>query len=191
MAKRKKQNKNQNTVKLDAEIKGILFITIGVLALISVMSSSNSGIIGKMSKRILIFIFGLGAFIFPFFIIFIGICLIIKKGKVTYSGKFYGIVLFIFNTLFCLHMGDIITNGIDRSFLEGILDIYNSEFFLHGGVISYLVDIPLYKLFGKWGAFVIFISIYIISFLLISQISLYSIISKLKVKKEKRRKEKI
>ncbi|MBE6064337.1 DNA translocase FtsK [Clostridium cochlearium] len=190
MAKRKKQNKNQNTVKLDAEIKGILFITIGVLALISVMSSSNSGIIGKMSKRILIFIFGLGAFIFPFFIIFIGICLIIKKGKVTYSGKFYGIVLFIFNTLFCLHMGDIITNGIDRSFLEGILDIYNSEFFLHGGVISYLVDIPLYKLFGKWGAFVIFISIYIISFLLISQISLYSIISKLKVKKEKRRKEK-
>ncbi|WP_270474978.1 DNA translocase FtsK [Clostridium cochlearium] len=190
MAKKKKQNKNQNTVKLDAEIKGILFITIGVLALISVMSSSNSGIIGKMSKKILVFIFGLGAFIFPFFIIFIGICLIIKKGKVTYSGKFYGIVLFIFNTLFCLHMGDIITNGIDRSFLEGILDIYNSEFFLHGGVISYLVDIPLYKLFGKWGAFVIFISIYIISFLLISQISLYSIISKLKVNKEKRKKEK-
>lgn len=190
MTKKKKQNKKQNTVKLDAEIKGILFITIGVLALISVMSSSNSGIIGKMSKKILVFILGLGAFIFPLFIIFIGICLIIKKGKVIYSGKFYGIVLFILNTLFCLHMGNMVTRGIDESFLEGIIDIYNSETFLHGGLISYIVDFPLYRLFGKWGAFVIFISLYIICFMLISQISLYSIINEFKLKKEKRKKEK-
>ncbi|RXI54148.1 cell division protein FtsK [Clostridium tetani] len=186
MAKKKKQK----TIKLDAEIKGILFITIGVLSLISIMSSSNSGIIGKMSKKILVFIFGLGAFIFPFFIIFIGICLILKKGKVTYSGKFYGIVLFILNTLFCLHMGDIATKGLGRSFFQGIMDVYNSETFLHGGVISHIVDLPLYKLFGKWGTFVIFISIYVICFILISQISLYSIITKFKLKKEKRKKEK-
>lgn len=184
MAKKRKQKSS----KLDAEIKGILFITVGILSIISIMSSSNSGIIGKMSKRILVFIFGLGAFIFPFFIIFIGTCLIIKKGKVTYSGKFYGIVLFILNTLFCLHMGDIVTNGEDRSFFQGILDIYNSDIFLHGGVISYIVDFPLYKLFGKWGAFVIFIAMYVIGFMIVGQISLYSIISEFKEKKEKRKK---
>ena len=184
MAKKRKQK----TSKLNAEIKGILFITIGVLSLISIMSSSNSGIVGKMSKKILIFIFGLGAFIFPFFIIFIGTCLIIKKGKVAYGGKFYGIVLFILNTLFCLHMGDIVTNSENRSFFQGIVDIYNSDIFLHGGLISYIVDFPLYKLFGKWGAFVIFIAMYVIGFMIVGQISLYSIINQFKEKNQKRKK---
>lgn len=63
----------------DNDIKGIISITFGVLMLISVFSPLDSGIIGKIIKKILIATFGLGAFIFPFLIIFIGACFIVKK----------------------------------------------------------------------------------------------------------------
>ncbi|WP_027623480.1 FtsK/SpoIIIE family DNA translocase [Clostridium lundense] len=168
----------------DNDIKGIISITLGILMLISVFSSSNSGLIGRMIKKLLIAVFGLGSFVFPFLIIFIGICVILKKGKINFNKKFYGIVLFLLNTLLCIEMGDISISDGNQTVFEGITAIYNSQSMLHGGIICYLIDIPLYKLFGKLGSFVIFISIYIISFILISQISLYTIIEKLKLERK-------
>lgn len=180
MANRKKSTKDSGI--LDEDIRGILLITVGVLMLISVFSPADSGILGIISKKVLLFIFGLGAFVFPFIICFVGICSILKKGKVNFNRKFYGIVLFLITTLFCIQMADIVSNGQNQGVLDGITEIYNSDSILHGGVICYLIDVPLYKLFGKLGAFVIFIAMYIVSFILINKVSLYGIIQGIKSK---------
>ncbi|KAJ51578.1 S-DNA-T family DNA segregation ATPase FtsK/SpoIIIE [Clostridium tetanomorphum] len=170
----------------DNDIKGIISITFGVLMLISVFSPLDSGIIGKIIKKILIATFGLGAFIFPFLIIFIGACFIVKKGKINFNKKFYGIVILLVNTLLCIQMGDIAIRDSNQTIFEGIKSIYNTDSILHGGIICYLIDLPLYKLFGKLGSFVIFIALYIISFILISQISLYTLIEKYKLQRNLR-----
>ncbi|WP_125153719.1 FtsK/SpoIIIE family DNA translocase [Clostridium rectalis] len=168
--------KKKTLYNAENEIKGIILSTVGVLMLISVFSNSNSGIIGKIIKKMLITIFGLGAFIFPMLIIFIGICIILKKGKINFNRKFYGIILFLFNTLLCIQMASIGVDIDKDNIFTGIENIYNSNSVFHGGVLCYLIDIPLYKLFGKLGSFIIFTAMYIISIILISQISLYNVI---------------
>ncbi|MBU5482797.1 DNA translocase FtsK [Clostridium sp. MSJ-11] len=178
MGKRKKKKKDS----FDNDIKGIVLITIGILSLVSVFSPKDSGYIGRIAKKLLIGVFGLGSYIFPFIIIFIGACYILNKKKLKFTKKFYGIVLFIINTLMCIQMADMsLTNG-SLSISEGISSIYNSQSIIHGGIIIYLISLPLYKLFGRTGSFIIFISLYAISFVLISNVTLSYIVDRVKSK---------
>lgn len=57
----------------------------------------------------------------------------------------------------------------------GIAKIYHSTTIFHGGIASYLIDVPLYKLFGLLGSYVIFISMYVVSVVLTMKISLRDI----------------
>ncbi|GAA0723099.1 DNA translocase FtsK [Clostridium malenominatum] len=185
MGKKKKKD------SFDNDIKGILLITIGILSLVSVFSPNDSGYIGKAIKKLLIAVFGLGSYFFPLVIIFIGACFILKKGKVKFNKKFYGIILFFVNTLMCLQMADMISKNITENMLEGIKIIYNSQEIFNGGIVIYLVNLPIYKLFGKIGSFIIFVALYAISFVMISNITLSSIVEsiKLKLKENKTTKE--
>lgn len=167
------------------ELTGIILITTGILMLISIFSSSTSGIIGKAIKKILIATMGAGAFIFPLMIIFIGICFIIKNHKIYFNKKFFGIVLFVITTLMLLSMLSLNLFYINGDVSGGINKIYESQLIWQGGIIGYLIDIPLYKLFGSVGFYVILISLYIICFILISNFSLYDMAERLKQKSVK------
>lgn len=175
--KTKKKRKDNN------DIKGIISITIGILMIISVFSPAESGAIGRFVKKILIFIFGLGAFVFPFLIVFIGICLILRKGKISFNVKFYGIILFILDTLLLIHMASVDKSVLENGMFSSIQRLYYSNSIIHGGVLCHIIDIPLYNLFGKLGSIIIFMAVYIISFIMVSQISLYHLIEELKNKK--------
>ncbi|WP_333886584.1 DNA translocase FtsK [Clostridium sp.] len=168
----------QKKYSLDEDIKGILLTTLGILMIISVFAPSSSGIVGRFMKKILIIIFGVGAFIFPMLIIFIGICLIIKRNKITFNNKFYGILLFIVNTLLVIHMTVMSDYNMEYNLFLDIKTLYNSDNVFHGGIIGILIDIPLFKLFGTIGCYVIFLAIYIISFIMMSKFTIYDILNK-------------
>lgn len=168
--------------RLRNELTGIILITIGVLMLFSVFSSSTSGILGKVIKKILIAVVGAGAFIFPLIIIFIGVCYIFKNNKIYFNKKFFGIILFIITTLMLLSMLNLNLFYINDDVASGINKIYESQLIWQGGIIGYLIDIPLFKLFGNVGFYVILISLYIISFLLVCNISLYDMAMSIKQK---------
>lgn len=184
LAKRKTKSNFNN------DIKGVLYITLGILCLFGLFFSSSSGIIGKFIKNILIAVFGLGAYIFPLFIMFLGYCFIIKKGHINFSKKFYGILTLFINSLLFIQMINMDEYYIHNDFMSGIAALYNSHTVIHGGIISYLIDIPLFKLFGFKGSYVIFIALYIMSAIIIWDISLYDILIfikpniKLKTKKK-------
>ncbi len=162
------------------DVKGILLVTIGILMIISVFSPETSGIVGNFIKKILITIAGLGAFIFPVLIIFIGFCYIAKKKKMKFSTKFYGVILSIINTLLFIQMLVIDNYYVDNNIKLAIRKLYESNTIIHAGVIGILIDIPLLKLFGKVGCYIIFLSLYIISFILMSKITIYEIIYNVK-----------
>jgi DNA segregation ATPase FtsK/SpoIIIE, S-DNA-T family len=172
---KKKSNSNNNP-----DIKGLVYITIGILSLFSVFSSSSSGIVGQITKKFLFGALGFGAFILPFFIIFIGFCYIIKKGKISFNSKFYGILLLIINTLLFTQMLVLDIYYTDNNFRHGIDSLYNSSSVIHGGIISFIIDIPLYKLFGSIGCYIIFIALYITAFIMIWEVSLHDIIIRFK-----------
>jgi len=178
----KKNIKSQPHSEISGEIKGILLITLGVLILISVFSTSSSGILGSAVRRILVALMGLGAYVFPVIFIFIGLCFILRKNNFKFSRKFYGIVIFIMNTLLTLQMILMGHYYRSESISAGISRMYESSSAVHGGIISYLIDIPLYKLLGTAGSYVVFTAIYIVSFILISRITIYDALSFFKEK---------
>lgn len=166
--------------EFNSDIKGILLVTLGILMIISIFASTSSGIIGRFIKKILIAVMGLGAYVFPVLIIFIGLCYIAKKNKINFSKKFYGILLFLINTLLFIQMIIMTNYYINEDIPLGIKKLYETDEIIHGGIISYLIDIPLLKLFGNAGCYVIFLSLYIISFILMSKVTLYDILHKIK-----------
>ena len=166
--------------EFNSDIKGILLITIGILMIISIFSSTSSGIVGKFIKKLLIAVMGLGAFIFPILIIFIGFCYVVKKNKINFSKKFYGILLFIVTTLLFTQMIVLSNYYINDNVSSGIRRLYETDEILHGGIISFLIDVQLFNLFGTPGCYVIFISLYIISFIIMSRVTLYDILHKIK-----------
>ena len=179
MARKKIRSKALKSVDTDNEIFGIILITMGILILFSIFStifsSSNSisGTIGGFINRVLFGLVGVGAYLLPFFIIFTGTCYIVKKGKINFSKKFYGIILFITNTLLFIQMLTLNKYYVKDEFLQGINKIYNSESVIHGGIISYSIDVPMHTLFGAASSFIIFIAIYFICLILILNISLH------------------
>jgi S-DNA-T family DNA segregation ATPase FtsK/SpoIIIE len=174
LAKRKTKSSINN------DIKGLIYITIGMLCILGIFFTSSSGIVGNFVKNLLFAILGIGAYIFPIFIIFLGVCYILKKGQISYSKKFYGLSILVVNTLLFLQMINIETYYVEGNISLGITKLYNSETVAHGGIISYLIDIPLYKLFGIRGSYIIFIALYITASILIWNISLYDIAESLK-----------
>ncbi|MFT5871618.1 MAG: S-DNA-T family DNA segregation ATPase FtsK/SpoIIIE [Clostridium sp.] len=181
MARKKTKSKVVSSVDPNSEIFGIILITIGVLILFSIFgaifsgSNSISGTIGNFINRVLFAILGVGAYLSPLLIIFIGICYIVKKGKkgkINFSKKFYGIILFITNTLLFIQMLSLNKYYTKGEFWIGTNKIYNSVSVFHGGIISYSIDVPMYTLFGAVGSYIIFIAIYVICLILILNISL-------------------
>lgn len=181
---KKKSYENPSETTLNSDIAGIAILGFGVFSSLSMFFTDFTGIIGIGMKKLLFTIIGLGAYILPIFFIFIGICYIAKRGKINFSKRFYGIILIFINTLMIIQMNVLNEYYANNNVVQGIKKMYMSDDIVHGGVVSYLIDIPIYKLFGN-GCIVIFISLYLVSFLLISQKSLGDIIAKRISKKTK------
>ena len=174
-----KHNKN-------LEFKGIVLITIGIIMLFSLCStvfsnqSSVSGMIGMFIYDIFVGLLGIGAYILPIFCIFVGFNYITKDGNIYFTKKFFGIMIFIINTLLLIQMIVLSQYYNEGSFVEGIFKIYNSHNIMQSGVIGYILSVPLYTLFGKIGSYIIFIAIYIISITLVKDITIKDMIGEIK-----------
>lgn len=187
LAGKRRNTRNKNSIKssTNADITGVLLIFFGIFAFISVYIKDKTGIIGEFMSKLLFAVIGLGAYVLPFIIIIVGVSYIAKRGQINFTNKFYGIILFILNSLLFitfLNIDKYYTNG---QVVSGIKYMYNSSDVFHGGAISLIIDIPLLKLFGN-GSYILFVFMYIVSFILISNKSLGDIFEKIKYNKENR-----
>lgn len=174
MARKKKTQSNFHD-----DITGIILITIGILMIFSILTSST-GIIGSIVRKLLIAFFGIGAYIFPVLIIFIGVCYISKKGRLSYSKKFIGILLFTINTLLFIQMLNMYKYYDSTDLFIGINRLYNYSDMFHGGILSYLIAVPLFKLLGSAGCYVVISACYLVCIILIFDITLYDFIERMK-----------
>ncbi|WP_410506387.1 DNA translocase FtsK [Haloimpatiens sp. FM7315] len=167
----KKRVTKKNESDRHNEVKGVVFITFGLLSIFSIYASNSSGIIGKFIRDIFIFTFGVGMYILPFIIIIIGIIYIYTKGNIKVNAKFYAFFIFYINTLFFISMV-VMDDYYNGNLFEGVKKIFTSQSVVHGGIFAYIFDVQLYKLFGKLGSYIIFFSIYIICSIIIMNFSL-------------------
>lgn len=173
-----------------ADIVGLILITIGVLSLYSILSTSDSGFLGILLKSVLSFLFGIGVYFFPVIILITGIFFILKEGSLKVNRRFIGIIFFAVNTLLFIQMITL-NNYYKGDLIEGVKNIYRSKSIVHGGFLSLLIDVPLYKLVGKICSYILFVGIYTISIILISSIKIKDAVRGLnnKAKETKKKKE--
>jgi DNA segregation ATPase FtsK/SpoIIIE, S-DNA-T family len=187
----KKSRTKATKVGTDAENKkekgfdftGILLITVGVLILLSLFSTlfsdptSLSGTMGIFFNKFFTGMFGVGAYVLPVFFIFIGLNYIATDGRLKFNKRFYGIVLFLSTTLLLMEITMLSEFYVKGYLSDAIVAQFEQESAFHGGVISLLLTVPLFRLFGSGGTYVILFALYIISVTLINEITLKDLIN--------------
>ncbi len=187
MARKKKKINTRNKTNFNHEIKGIIFITIGLLLIFGIYYS-KAGVVGQVSKSVVFSLFGLIGYIMPMLLIAYGIYVIASQGKMASKKRLYGTLIFLVNSLLFIQMITFEDYYQSDSIVNSIKAIIQSENKFHGGIIGLLLDIPFYKLFGVVGSFIIFSALYVIATIVLFNISLYDIGENVKTKTKEARK---
>lgn len=171
MAKKNKTSqKNNSKNNFQKEIYGIILFGISLIMALSIYIKPT-GIMGLFIRDFILGMFGLGAYVFPIFFMFVGVFFIIKRGKVMLNIKFYYVclLLYIINVMLTIPY----SNNINISFLENFkLSYENGILNKGGGVISEIIAVPLIYFLGVIGSYIILICLTLILIILVTEKSL-------------------
>ncbi|KPU43891.1 DNA translocase SpoIIIE [Oxobacter pfennigii] len=175
----KKRKKSLQKSKLIYEIYGVLLISIAVLSFISIYFNS-AGILGYYTGLFIKGIFGFGGYIVPFFILMLGIGFIVKQDKINIKLKFYAIcALFLFLILIIEVKRAYIAEEL--TILERITLAYEAgQEGIGGGAAGEIMAYPVVKLLGETGAYLFASTFVIINILIITNASIYKMMSTIK-----------
>lgn len=170
--KRIKKNTDEKHSVLYADITGVLLIALGFFILLSIISPNTTGILGIGMQKLVFVLAGIGSLVVPFYLVFLGICYIKVKGKFHANLRFYGIILFILNTMILIQ--NIVWEKYysSQGIIKGFNNLINSDNIFHGGLIAYILNQPIRNLFGEVGSYLIYFAIYIVSLIMIVQITI-------------------
>lgn len=188
--KNSKSNKVSSNVRKKREIEGVLIIALGIINFIAVFGGSK-GLLLTIIKNSLFNMVGIGAYLVPFLMSFIGIIFI--GNKKTGLNKEYLITgILILNTLLLIQLV-VMDNYYSNSYIDAIIAMVNADDIIHGGILGLSLALPIYKLLGFMGSLVVYIAVYLISIISIFNISIYDFGSQAreKVKRNKKEKEKL
>lgn len=151
MARRKRPEKPQKTTHLRQDIIGILLIAFALFIFVST-SSSSTGLMGLyLVKKFLRPAIGVGVYFLPYFIGIFGVILMLRQQAMLLTVQIFGILLLFFT---------LISYG-------------------NGGYVGYVIKGGLEGTFGSTGSYIVLSSLFLISLILIFNITLTHAISRL------------
>ena len=154
--------------------KDVLAILLFVLALISVLSFMDlAGGLGEKINLGLRFLLGWGYVLFPLVLIFWGLKMIKSEDLIESRTSFVGMTLMAIAVLTFVH-----------SFydIESIFEIAKEG--NGGGIVGAIFAWTIISIMGRWGALVIVVALFLISLLLIFDISFANLLSKISFKRK-------
>lgn len=171
--KTQRKKKQSQQINVTEEIYALVAICISLIVMFS-LYTDKAGYLSVISRRVLIGFFGIGAFFIPIYIIYLCARVFLFKKEVLFSKVGLGITIGLIATVLVIQTVNIDEYYVLGSIWESIKLIWYSISEWHGGIIGFLITLPLYKLVGK-GIFIIFITLYIIASMLIFDYNLVSI----------------
>ena len=169
-AKKTSKKKSSKNVKKNSEsnmeIKGIIFIAIGLLTSIAIYTNLV-GFLSEFLQRLSRLLLGVGSNILPIYLVYLGYSYLKGRGSISLGQRFYGITFYVIvAVLFCSTV--YIQESAYPDFFGGnFKDIINSvaagKKAFHGGIIGYFISYPLYKLIGAVGSYILYATMIIIS----------------------------
>ncbi|GAA0069374.1 DNA translocase FtsK [Clostridium sardiniense] len=193
MSRTKKSSKNKKNNNKNTDILGIVYISVGILLSVAIYTDFV-GILSAISQKLSHFLVGIGAYIIPIYLLYLGYEYIKSKGSIKLNKNFYGVTIYaaililIFSTIYLQSMDSA------TSFGQGIEGILSMKSILNGGVLGYLISYPLFKFVGTVGSYIIYIALIIIATILTFDITLYDVGITVKnksseIKKSRKRRE--
>ena len=168
----KKSSNNNQTSKM--EIKGIIIIAIGLLSSIAIYTNL-AGFLSSFAQKICHLLIGVGSYILPLYLLYLGYSYFKGRGNISLGKKFYGITIFIgviilvFGTIYIQNKE--VPNDFGNNFIELINAVADGKRELNGGVIGYVIAFPLYKFIGGLGSYILYGALIIISCILVFNFS--------------------
>lgn len=158
------------------ELIGLLFLGLGIFTLISLMSD-RVGVLGDSIRSAMFGILGLMAYVFPFIFLLMGVALIIRRPGLFSNKKTYGVLIFVITTALILSLrriGDVES----QTYLGGLKNIMTLKDNQHGGILGLSLALPLFKLIGVMGTYLVAASLYLVSVILIFNTTIYDLLKK-------------
>ncbi|WP_346938000.1 DNA translocase FtsK 4TM domain-containing protein [uncultured Clostridium sp.] len=199
-SKKKTVKNNSSKDKIDKkdrifDFNGIILITLGVLiflALLSAMFSDPTSLAGSMGvfiNRIFIGLLGIGAYALPFVLLYMGISYIKIDKYFKVNKKSVGILMFLVTTMIFVELIVLPAYYVKGNMASAIIEQFKSKSVLHGGIISLVITVPISLLLGKIGSYIVLFALYIISLVLINNITIKELFTFEKVESKKRTKD--
>lgn len=181
MARTKTKGKGSKSkkapVKSDSnpDITGIIYMATGVIFAIAIYTDL-AGALSTIAQTIVCAAIGVGMYALPLYLIYFGFQYIKTRGNIQLDKCFFGITIMVIVIMMVCGTLNIQGSYTPDNFIESFKEIlYGDTEFIHGGIISYLVCYPLYRLLGFLGAYVILFTFSVISVTLIFDITLYDL----------------
>ena len=187
----KQNSKKKKSQKIESkeyfEIKGIIFLAIGLLSFVGIYTNL-AGFFSTILQVVSSFLVGMGTFVIPFYIVYLSFKYLQGRGYLKVGKKFKGITLLVVvlimicGTIYiqsCTNTSDFLGNlsALVKSAAN------NEEFAIHGGVLAYFITFILYKFIGGIGSYIVYSTLIIISGMLIFDISILEVLNLAKAKK--------
>lgn len=164
----KKKNTKNETIS-------IILIAFSLLYIFAFIFTDKMGIVGKIIVQTATRNIGLGAYIFPVLLLFLGILIFFNYKPLNPYHKLFGISFLFIIFLVFIHLKLLLLDNPYPLAMKGA----------GGGLLGYYFANSLYLYFGIKGAYLVLISLSLLSALFITEISYFYIFSNLgnKIKK--------
>ena len=154
----KKKNTKNETIS-------IIIIAFSLLYIFAFIFTDKMGIVGKIIFQTATRNIGLGAYIFPILLLFLGIVILFNYKPLNPYHKLFGISFLFIIFLIFIHIRLLLLDNSYSLAMKGA----------GGGLLGYYFANSLYLYFGTTGAYLVLISLSLISALFITQVSYFYI----------------
>ncbi|KUK56196.1 MAG: Cell division protein FtsK/SpoIIIE [Atribacteria bacterium 34_128] len=158
----KKKNTKNETIS-------IIIIALSLLYIFAFIFTDKMGIVGKIIVQTATRNIGLGAYIFPILLLFLGIIILFNYKLPNPYHKLFGISFLFIIFLIFIHLRLLLLDNSYSLAMKGA----------GGGLLGYYFANSLYLYFGTKGAYLVLISLSLISALFITETSYFYIFSNL------------
>lgn len=153
---------------------GLSLLGLGLFALIALLSPST-GVLGASLRDILQGMLGVLGYVLPFIIMLLGLAFILRKPELFANTRMYGFLLAVLVTAMLLSLNRI--EWVHREdYLATLRNLLLLEETRHGGVLGMMLAVPLYRLTGPMGAYVVAGVLYVVALVLLLNTSVYEVL---------------
>lgn len=173
--KASKSRKSPAKSESNPDITGIIYMATGIILAIAVYTDL-AGALSNIAQTIVCGAIGVGKYALPAYLIYFGFEYIKTRGNIVLDKCFFGITMMVIVIMLVCGTLNIQGSYNPDDFIENFKGVlYGDTEFVHGGILSYLICYPLYRLLGFLGAYVLLFTFSVISITLIFDITLYDL----------------